>query len=109
MANLPEVNTENFKDEVLDENKPVLVDFNAEWCGPCKMLDPVIEALAGNEWAETVKVVSLDADKSPDIVMQYGVMGIPTLLLFKDGEVAERMTGFKPKPQIIAKFGPHLN
>jgi thioredoxin 1 len=108
MANLLEVNTDTFQNEVINANEPVLVDFSAVWCGPCKMLDPIVEELAG-EWQGKAKFVKIDADHSPEIIMNYNVMGVPTLMLFKDGEVLERMSGYKPKNQIIEKFKPHLN
>ena len=81
------------KNEVLDSSEPVLVDFSAVWCQPCKMLDPIVKQLAG-EWDGKVKVVKIDADENPNLVMQFGVMGIPTLLFFKGGEIKERITGF---------------
>ena len=86
----------------------MLVDFSAVWCGPCKMLDPVVKQLAG-DWDGKVKVVKIDADENPNILMQYGVMGIPTLLFFKNGEILERVTGYLPKDKLVAKFSPHFN
>ena len=108
MSNLFEVNEESFQAEVLDESRPVLVDFGAVWCGPCKMLDPLVEEMA-NEWGESVKVVKIDVDHNPTIAMNYQVMGVPTLMLFKSGEAVERMTGYKPKAKILDKLTPHLN
>ncbi|GAB4426815.1 MAG: thioredoxin [Anaerolineales bacterium] len=108
MANLHEINEETFQTDVLDATEPVLVDFGAEWCGPCKMLDPIIEQLS-QEWQGKVKFVKIDADQNPNVLMQYGVMGIPTLLFFKNGEVVERVTGYQPKDKLAAKFSPHFN
>ena len=108
MANLHEINEDIFQAEVLDSAEPVLVDFSAEWCGPCKMLDPIVEQLS-QEWQGKVKFVKVDADQNPNIVMQYSVMGIPTLLLFKGGEIKERVTGYQPKDKLAAKFSPHFN
>ena len=108
MADLLNVTEDTFQKEVLDSSDPVLVDFSAVWCGPCKMLDPVVKQLAG-EWDGKVKVVKIDADANPDIVMKYRVMGIPTLLFFKGGEVQERVTGYMPKEKLVAKFSPHFN
>jgi thioredoxin 1 len=108
MTELLHVNEENFQSEVLDASQPVLLDFSAVWCQPCKMLDPVIKQLAG-EWDGKVKVVKIDADENPNLVMQYGVMGIPTLLFMKGGEVKERVTGFMPKEKLAARFTPHFN
>jgi thioredoxin 1 len=107
MSELIHVNELTFQNEVLGANKPVLVDFSAVWCQPCKMLDPVVKQLAG-EWEGKVKVVKIDADENPNLVMQYGVMGIPTLLFMKGGEVKERVTGYMPKEKLIAKFSPHF-
>ena len=108
MTELLHVDEGTFQTEVLDSNEPVLVDFSAVWCQPCKMLDPVVKQLAG-EWGGKVKVVKIDADENQNLVMKYGVMGIPTLLFIKDGEVKERVTGFMPKEKLIAKFSPHFN
>lgn len=108
MADMIKVDEGTFQSEVLDADKPVLVDFSAVWCQPCKMLDPVVKQLAG-EWEGRVKVVKIDADENPNLVMQYGVMGIPTLLFIKGGEVKERVTGFMPREKLIARFSPHFN
>lgn len=108
MANIPEINESNFQDEVLGAAGPVLVDFSAVWCGPCKMLDPIVEELA-TEWNGKVKVVKLDVDHAPGIAMQYQVLGVPTLMLFKNGESLERITGFQPKDRITSKLVPHLS
>lgn len=108
MADLINVTEDTFQAEVLEASEPVLVDFSAVWCGPCKMLDPIVKQLAG-EWDGKVKVVKIDADQNPNILMQYSVLGIPTLLFFKEGEVKERITGYLPKDKLIAKFSPHFN
>ncbi len=107
MAEMIKVDEGTFQNEVLDANEPVLVDFSAVWCQPCKMLDPVVKQLAG-EWEGKVKVVKIDADENPNLVMKFGVMGIPTLLFMKGGEVKERVTGFMPREKLIAKFSPHF-
>ena len=108
MAELIKVTEDTFQNEVIDSSEPVLVDFSAVWCGPCKMLDPIVKQLAG-EWDGKVKVVKIDADENPNIVMKYQVMGIPTLLFFKGGEIKERITGYQPKDKLITKFSPHFN
>jgi thioredoxin 1 len=108
MAELINVTEDTFQTEVIDSSEPVLVDFSAVWCGPCKMLDPIVKQLAG-EWNGKVKVVKIDADQNPNILMQYNVLGIPTLLFFKGGEIKERVTGYMPKDKLVAKFSPHFN
>ena len=96
-----------FDEEVLKSAQPVLVDFTAVWCQPCKMLDPIVKQLA-EEWQGQVKVVKLDVDDNPDLAMQYQVMGVPTLILFKGGRPAERVSGFQPKERLLHKFRPAL-
>ena len=103
-----QINQDVFQSEVLEATIPVLVDFGATWCGPCKMLDPVVEKLAA-DWGEKVKVVKIDIDYNPDLAIQYQVMGVPTLILFVDGQPRERLTGYNPRNRIEAKFNPHLN
>jgi thioredoxin 1 len=107
MADLPELSDATFEAEVLEAQVPVLVDFGAEWCHPCKQLDPIVEELA-QEWDGKLKVVKLDIDTNVDTTMKFGVMGVPTLMLFVGGEPVERLTGFVPKKRIVAKLGPHL-
>ncbi|MFP3855327.1 MAG: thioredoxin [Anaerolineales bacterium] len=108
MAALTELTDDSFESEVKGSDLPVLVDFGAEWCHPCKQLDPIVEKLA-EEWEGKVKVFHLDIDENADSTMEYGVMGVPTLILFKDGEPQERMTGFVPREKIIEKLSPHLS
>ena len=103
-----DVNQAEWESTVLSSDTPVLVDFWAEWCGPCKMIDPIVDQIA-EEYHGKVRVAKLDADANPDVLQQYGVMGIPTLILFKNGEVVERITGFKPKDKILGKLTPHFN
>jgi thioredoxin 1 len=107
MAKLLEVDESSFETEVLSADRPVLVDFSAVWCGPCKMLDPIVEQLA-EEWNGRIKVVKLDVDNNPDLAMRYQVMGVPTLMLFVEGETRERISGYQPKDRLVARFGPHL-
>ena len=107
MATITDVTDATFEPEVVEEGGVVLVDFGAEWCHPCKQLDPVVEELA-DEWDGRVRVMKLDIDNNVDSTMKYQVMGVPTLILFKDGEPVERLTGFMPKKKIIDKLTPHL-
>lgn len=100
---------DSFQADVLDASRerPVLVDFTAEWCGPCKMLDPIVEKL-NVEWQGAVHVGHLDIDQNAQVTAQYGVMGVPTLILFKDGQPVERLMGYAPKERILSKLKPHL-
>ncbi len=107
MADIVKVAEGAFKQEVLESTVPVLVDFTAVWCQPCKMLDPIVKQLAA-DWGEMVKFFKLDVDDSPQIAMDYQVMGVPTLMLFKGGEPVERVTGYQPKDRLQKKFAPHL-
>ena len=107
MVEVEYVTESEFQNQVLDADKPVLVDFTAGWCQPCKMIEPIVKQLA-QDWDGKVKVVKLDADENPNIMMKYGVLGIPTLMLFKSGEVKERMTGYQPKDKLVTKITPHI-
>ncbi len=95
------LNKDNFESEVLKSDMPVLVDFWAAWCGPCKMLAPTIAELA-EEYEGKVKVCKYNIDDDASIAIKYGVASIPTVLLFKDGEVADKSVGFVPKAEIEA-------
>jgi thioredoxin 1 len=107
MANIPKLTEAAFETEVLKSALPVMVDFTAVWCGPCKMLEPVITQLS-QEWEGKVKVVKLDVDDSAEISMQYGVMGVPTLILFINGKPVQRLSGYQPKDRILSKFGSFI-
>jgi len=93
------VNDENFDDEVLRSDIPVLVDFWAEWCGPCKVVGPTVEALA-SDYEGKVKVAKLNVDDNPEAAGRFGVRSIPTLIVFKDGEAQQTAVGVKPKGQL---------
>ncbi|MCC6137103.1 MAG: thioredoxin [Bdellovibrionaceae bacterium] len=97
----------NFETDVLKSSVPVLVDFCAEWCGPCKALAPKLEELAG-EFKEKMKVVKIDIDNNQESPANYGVRGVPTLLLFKDGQVVDQLVGNHPKDNISGMLAKHL-
>ncbi len=107
MADILELEAESFESEVLKADLPVVVDFGADWCHPCKQLDPVVDELA-EEWEGKVKFVKMDADRNTETTMQYQVFGLPTLILFMNGEPLERMQGYQPKHRIVHKFEPYL-
>jgi len=107
MNNILEVNDDTFENEVTKSQMPVLVDFGAVWCGPCKMLDPIVEDLA-DDWEGKVKVVRIDVDHNPNTTMAFQVMGVPTLMLFVEGTPVERLSGYMPKNKILTKLEPHL-
>jgi thioredoxin 1 len=102
------ITDDTFETAVMEAGKPVLVDFWAEWCGPCKMIAPILDEIA-EERADELTILKLDVDENPQSAIQFGVMGIPTLILFKDGEIVERITGYLPKDRFLAKLEPHLN
>jgi thioredoxin 1 len=106
-AKTRDVSETEFQQEVLDSSMPVLVDFTAEWCGPCKMLSPIVDEIA-NQLEGKLRVVKVDADANQNVMQQYGILGLPTLMLFKGGEAVERITGFKPKDKILGKLNGHL-
>jgi thioredoxin 1 len=99
MGAVAEINDDNFSSEVLESSEPVLVDFWAPWCGPCRQLAPIVEELAA-ENAGAVKVTKVNVDEAGKTAQEYGISSIPTLLLFKNGEVQQRIVGVKPKLQL---------
>ncbi len=103
-----EVNDANFQTEVISSDKPVLVDFWAVWCGPCKMIAPIVEEMA-KEFDGKLKVTKMDVDANPRTAMQYGIRSIPTLMIFKGGQVVEQIVGAVPKRHLQDKLTPHLN
>ena len=99
MSKPVEVNDSNFDQMVLKSKTPVLVDFWAAWCGPCRMVSPLVEELAG-EYEGRVTMAKLNVDENPQIASQYGIMSIPTLLIFKDGAPVSNIVGFRPKAEL---------
>ena len=100
------VTKENFKAEVLDCEKPVLVDFWAVWCGPCKMISPVVNLIS--EENDDFKVCKVDVDEEGELAQQFGIMSIPSLLVFKNGELVERSVGVQPMDAILAMVKKHV-
>lgn len=97
------LSSENFEKEVLNSEQPVLVDFYAEWCGPCKMMAPIIEEIAG-ELQGKAKVGKINVDENQELAMEYNVMSIPTLIIFKDGKEAKRFVGVTDKEDLLNEF-----
>ena len=108
MATPTVVTDETFNQEVLKSDTPTLVDFWAVWCGPCRMVAPVVDEIAREQLGK-LKVMKLDVDENQNTAMAYGVMSIPTLLLFKNGKPVDRIVGFQPKPQLVSRLQRHLS
>ena len=106
MSNAVQVNDENFQTEVLNAAVPVLVDFWAPWCGPCRAVAPTIEAISA-EFGAKIKVVKLNTDESADVPVKYGVRGIPTIMLFKGGKNVDQLMGNRPKADIVEMLNRH--
>ena len=107
MGKSVKVTDSTFEAMVVNSKTPVLVDFWATWCGPCKMIAPVLEEIA-TEMDGKLVIGKLDVDENQDTAMAFGVMSIPTLLLFKDGEPVDRIVGFQPKPQLLKRIAAHV-
>jgi thioredoxin 1 len=105
--NVIHIEGDNWQSEVLSSPVPVLVDFWAEWCGPCRAIAPVLDELAG-EYIGKLKVVKVDVDKNPQLAGTFGVRSIPTLLIMKNGVVQEQMVGAVPKAQLVTKLSAHI-
>jgi len=101
------VNDGNFQQEVLNSDLPVLVDFWAEWCGPCRMIAPVIGEIS-EEYSGKIKVCKLNVEEGPQTAAKYNVMNIPTIMIFKSGEIVDKAVGALPKNDIVAKIRPHI-
>lgn len=107
MSAAKNVTDADFKAQVLESDKPVIVDFWAEWCGPCRMVGPVLDAIAA-EHAEAVEVVKLNVDENPAVASQYGITSIPAIYLFAGGEVVRKSIGAKPKSALEREFADYL-
>jgi thioredoxin 1 len=107
MANLPQLTDATFDEVVLGADRPVLVDFTAEWCGPCKVIAPILEELSA-EQGDRLEVVSLDVDANPQTTLRYSVMSMPTLILFKDGQPEKRLVGARGKRHLMEELAEVL-
>ncbi|NLW17811.1 MAG: thioredoxin [Firmicutes bacterium] len=107
MSQIMTVTTSTIETDVLKATRPILVDFWATWCGPCRMVSPILEELA-QEWADKLTIAKLDVDAEPAIAAKYQIMSIPTMILFKDGQEVTRLMGAMPKAAIKQRIEPHL-
>lgn len=107
MSNVVDVTQDTFRSTVIDSDKPVIVDFWAEWCGPCKKLSPMIEQIA-DEMGDQITVAKVDVDSERTLGAMFQIMSIPSVLIFKDGEKVDEFVGLRPKAEIVDKLNQHL-
>jgi thioredoxin 1 len=108
MSAAKNVTTATFATDVLQNSKPVLVDFWAEWCGPCRMVSPILDQIA-EEYAGKIEIVKVNVDNEPQLAQQYGIISIPALQVFQNGELVKSMVGAKPKNVLVNELGEFLN
>ena len=102
------INKSNFENEVINADKPVLLDFYADWCGPCKMLSPVLSEIA-DEYADVIRVAKVNVDDEPELAMKFKVSSIPMLVFFKDGRIVSTSVGYRPKDEILNELKLYMN
>ncbi len=102
------INKSNFENEVINADKPVLLDFYADWCGPCKMLSPVLSEIA-DEYADVIRVAKVNVDDEPELAMKFRVSSIPMLVLFKNGKIISTSVGYRPKDEILNELKLYMN
>ena len=102
------INKSNFENEVINAGKPVLLDFYADWCGPCKMLSPVLSEIA-DEYADVLRVAKVNVDDEPELAMKFKVSSIPMLVFFKDGRIVSTSVGYRPKDEILNELKLYMN
>lgn len=107
MGQFIQVNADNFDTEIIQSKTPVILEFGAQWCAPCKRLEPILSQL-GDQWAGKVRLAKLDVDQETDITSQFQVMSLPTMILFVKGQPVQRMTGLHPRERLIEQFGTFL-
>lgn len=107
MSDFKEINETNFEQEVLKSTQPVVLEFGAVWCAPCKRLEPILLQLS-KDWQGKAIFAKVDVDQSANLTMKYGIMGVPTVILFENGQARERLTGLQSRDRLVEKFQPYL-